>query len=357
MGTEATDMVGRSSDDQQARWAAVASRDRSADGKFYYSVKTTGIYCRPSCPARTPRRENVQFHESAAAAEQAGFRPCKRCRPESGVTQRHAAIIAAACRFIEQAEKPPTLVELSEYTGLSPSHLQRLFKALTGLSPKEYGVAQRANRMRQHLPQSRTVTEAINEAGYGSGSRFYESSNQWLGMTPTRYRSGGAGTTIRFALGQCSLGAILVASSEVGICSILLGDDAENLVRDLQDRFPQADLIGDDQEYEKVVARVVGFMEAPQLGLDLPLDIRGTAFQHRVWQALIKIPPGTTATYAEIARSLGMPNAARAVASACAANPLAVAIPCHRVIRRDGNLSGYRWGVDRKRLLLEREAG
>lgn len=338
------------------RWAAVVARDPDADGQFFYSVRTTGVYCRPSCAARRARPENVQFHLTAADAERAGFRPCKRCKPgQPSLAARHTAMVAELCRFIKQAEQMPSLQILAERANLSSYHLHRIFKTITGVTPKAYAEAHRASRVRSGLQRSDTITEAIYGAGYNSGGRFYEKSNQLLGMTPTRYRAGGADTEIRFAIGQCSLGAILVACSERGVCAILMGDDPDALARDLQDRFPGAGLVGGDGDFEQLVARVIGFIEAPRLGLDLPLDIRGTAFQQRVWQALQKIPAGKTASYTDIARRIGAPQAARAVAGACAANTLAVAIPCHRVVRTDGSLSGYRWGVERKRALLARE--
>lgn len=339
------------------RWAAVMARDAERDGQFFYSVKTTGGYCRPSCAARTPRPENVEFHATAADAERAGFHPCLRCKPnEPALAQRHAAKVAELCRFIENAEQLPSLDELAAQAGWSVYHLHRVFKQVTGLTPKAYAAAHRAQRVREELAHSGTVTEAIYGAGYNSNGRFYADSQQMLGMTPTRYRAGGANTEIRFAIGQCSLGAILVAQSERGVCAILLGDDADALARDLQDRFPQAHLIGGDADFEQLVAKVVGLVEAPNLGLDLPLDVQGTAFQRRVWQALREIPAGQTASYTEVAERIGSPKSVRAVAQACAANALAVAIPCHRVVRNDGALSGYRWGVERKRALLEREA-
>ena len=343
------------------RWAAAAARDVKADGSFFYSVKTTGVYCRPSCGARTPRPENVAFHDSAADAERAGFRPCKRCKPNAAsLAEQHAATIAELCRFIEDAEEPPTLAELAQHAGMSTWHLHRVFKAVTGLTPRAYAAAHRARRVRQALDRNgtdgKTITDAIYAAGYNSNSRFYAESNEVLGMTPSAYRDGGAETDMRFAVGECSLGSILVAESDRGVCAILLGDDPAALARDLQDRFPRARLIGGDAAFEKRVAQVVGFVEAPALGLDLPLDVRGTAFQQRVWQALRAIRAGETASYADIARRIGSPKAVRAVAQACGANALAVAIPCHRVVRNDGGLSGYRWGVERKRALLDREA-
>lgn len=339
------------------RWATVLARDGTADGQFFYSVKTTGVYCRPSCAARTPRPENVAFHGTAADAERAGFRPCKRCKPDQpSIAARHAETVARLCRLIEQAETPPDLATLSAHADLSPHHLHRIFKSITGLTPRAYAVAHRDQRIRAKLQRSNSVTDAIFDAGFNANSRFYEKSNEILGMTPSTYRAGGAKQEIRFAIGQCSLGAILVAASARGVCAILLGDDPDALARDLQDRFPQAALTGGDAAFETLVAKVVGLIEAPALGLDLPLDVRGTAFQQRVWQALQKIPAGTTASYAEVAQQIGSPKSVRAVAQACAANALAVAIPCHRVVRTDGALSGYRWGVERKRALLKREA-
>lgn len=339
------------------RWAAVTARDPAADGLFVYSVKTTGVYCRPTCPSRRAKPENVAFYATALEAQRAGFRPCKRCQPDQpSLLLRQTAKITDLCRFIERTEHTPTLDALSQQCGMSPYHLHRVFKAVTGLTPHAYAAAHRAQRVRRELQSSPSVTEAIYGAGYNSNGRFYEEAGPMLGMTPTQYRAGGARTEIRFAIGQCSLGAILVAQSARGVCAILLGDDPHVLVRDLQDRFPAAHLIGADAGFEQQVALVVGFVEAPQLGLNLPLDVRGTAFQQRVWQALRDIPAGQTASYSDIARRIGAPKAVRAVAGACAANALAVAIPCHRVVRSDGKLSGYRWGVERKRTLLAREA-
>jgi AraC family transcriptional regulator, regulatory protein of adaptative response / methylated-DNA-[protein]-cysteine methyltransferase len=339
------------------RWSFVLTRDPKADGQFYYSVKTTGIYCRPSCAARTARPENVSFHDKREDAEQAGFRPCKRCKPDQpSMHEQQAATIAKVCRYIEDSETLPTLDELAKYAGLSNYYFHRVFKSVMGLTPKAYATAHRTKRVRNELDKSNSVTDAIYDAGYNSNSRFYEKSNQLLGMTPSNYRAGGANTDIRFAIGECSLGSILVATSHLGICSILLGDDPDVLVRDLQDRFPKSNLIGGDSEFEKLVAQVVGFVDAPAIGLDLPLDIRGTAFQQRVWQALREIPAGETQSYSEVAKRIGSPKSVRAVAQACAANKIAVAIPCHRVVKNDGALSGYRWGVERKRALLNKEA-
>jgi AraC family transcriptional regulator of adaptative response/methylated-DNA-[protein]-cysteine methyltransferase len=339
------------------RWARIVARDKTADGHLWYSVSTTGVYCRPSCPSRTANPKNVQLHDSLESAKATGFRSCRRCNPDGpSIEVENAALVAQACRIIEESEEEPSLEELADAIGRSPSYFHRLFKATTGLTPKDYAVAHRAKKVRQGLASGNTVTEAIYDAGFSSSGRFYEKSTDMLGMTPSQYRAGGANEEIRFAVGQTSLGAILVASSKKGVASILLGDDPDELVRNLEDRFPKARLIGADRDYEALVARVVGFVEIPGIGLDLPLDVRGTAFQQRVWQALQDIPVGETVSYAEIARRVGSPKAVRAVAGACAANNLAVAIPCHRVVRNDGSLSGYAWGVERKRVLLAREA-
>lgn len=339
------------------RWGRIAARDKGADGQFWYAVLTTGVYCRPSCPSRTANPGNVTIYESAAQAQEAGYRPCKRCNPDGLSTEgENAVVVEMACRLIEQSEDEPSLHTLADAAGLSPSYFHRLFKATTGVTPKQYAAAHRAERLRQGVRNGASVTEAMYDAGFNSSGRFYENATGILGMTPTRYRQGGANEAIRFAVGQCSLGAILVASSAKGVAAILLGDDPDRLVCDLQDRFPKATLIGADASYEALIARVVGVVEHPALGLNLPLDVRGTAFQQRVWQALREIPVGQTVSYADIARQIGQPSAVRAVAGACAANKLAVAIPCHRVVRHDGSLSGYAWGVERKRDLIDREA-
>jgi AraC family transcriptional regulator, regulatory protein of adaptative response / methylated-DNA-[protein]-cysteine methyltransferase len=339
------------------RWLAVVKREKTADGTFYYSVKTTGVYCRPSCASRLARPENVLFHQTPEDAERAGFRACKRCNPKgASLIKENAAKISKVCRLIDGSEESLSLDQLAKYAGMSVFHLHRTFKAITGLTPSGYAAAHRSNRVRRALNKTRSVTDAIYDAGFNSSSRFYESSNEVLGMTPTTFRDGGANTVIHFAIGECSLGSILVAKSERGVCAVLIGDDPLQLMRDLQDQFPKANLIGGESGYEDMVAKVVGLIEKPGVGLDLPLDIRGTAFQQRVWKALQQIPVGSTASYADIAKSIGMPKAVRAVAHACGANSLAVAIPCHRVIRNDGALSGYRWGVERKQALLDREA-
>ena len=342
--------------EHDTRWAAILTRDPKADGLFVYGVKTTGVYCRPSSTSRLPRRENVEFFDTAAQAEAAGYRANKRANADrTQVAAHHALLVANACRHIEQADAPPSLEALAAQAGLSPFHFHRVFKAVTGLTPKGYVSAHRSRKVRNGLKGQHSVTDALYDAGFNSNSRFYESANQVLGMKPGDYKAGGTNSEILFAVGQCSLGAILVAQSRRGVCAILLGDEPDKLVRDLQDQFPKADLVGADRSFEQVVAQVVGFVEAPALGLNLPLDLRGTAFQQRVWQALLEIPLGSTASYGKIAELIGAPTSFRAVAQACGANSLAVAIPCHRVVRSNGDLSGYRWGVERKRQLLERE--
>lgn len=339
------------------RYDAVVARDAAWDGRFVYGVATTGVYCNPSCAARTPKARNVRFYADCDTAEAAGFRPCKRCRPRDGGRDARAdAMIADICREIEGAEDVPLLEDLAARAGLSPWHFHRVFKARTGVTPRAYAAAHRAKRVRENLRDgTSSVTSALYDAGFNSNGRFYAASDGILGMTPKRFRNGGADTDIRFAVAQSKLGPVLVAESDRGICAISLGDDPEVLVRVLQDRFPKARLQGDDAAFDARVARVVALVEQPKQGLDLPLDIRGTAFQQRVWQALRAIPAGETLSYTELAGRIGAPKAVRAVAGACAANTLAVAVPCHRIVRTDGGLSGYRWGVERKRALLEAE--
>lgn len=339
------------------RWAAVLARDPAAHRGFVYAVRTTGVYARPGSASRLPLPENVEFFDSAEAAEAAGYRPSRRGGDDrAAVDARHAALVAQACRRIESDDTAPGLAELAAQAGMSPHHFHRVFRAIAGLTPRAYASAMRAQRVRQRLSGADvTITAALYDAGFGSNGRFYEASDRMLGMRPREYRAGGANAVIRFAVGECSLGSILVACSARGVCAILLGDEPQALVAELQDRFPRAELIGGDTAFERDVARVIGFVEAPRRGLGLPLDVQGTAFQQRVWQALQEIPPGTTETYSGLALRLGRPSAVRAVAQACAANPVAVAIPCHRVVRSDGGLAGYRWGIERKRALLDRE--
>jgi len=341
-----------------ARWEAVCRRDPAADGEFLYAVETTGVYCRPSCAARPARREHVSFHASAADAERAGFRPCKRCRPDLPPrAERDAALVAAACRAIEAADEPPRLAELAAQAGVSPHHFHRTFRRVAGVTPRAYAAAHRQRRVQDGLAAGAGVTDTLYAAGFGSSGRFYAAAPAMLGMTPSAYRQGGQGEAVWHAVGRCSLGYVLVAATERGVCAILLGNDPAALAADLATRFPHARLSEAAPDFADWVAAVVRFVDDPGRaeGLGLPLDVRGTAFQRRVWEALQQIPAGETASYGEVAARLGSPRAVRAVAAACAANKLAVAIPCHRVVARDGSLAGYRWGVERKRRLLERE--
>jgi len=342
--------------DAESRWQAVANRDQMANGSFVFSVRTTGVYCRPSCASRLANRKNVSFYETCQQAERAGFRACKRCQPnKASLAERQREMVEKACRLIENADEMPSLAKLAEVSGTSRFHFHRVFKMFTGVTPKAYAAAHRSRRVRDKLSTGTPVTEAIHGSGFQSSGRFYETSTEQLGMTPTAFRKSGDGTVIRFAVGECSLGSVLVAATDKGVCAIFLGDDPDALARNLQDRFPQARIVGADPAFDAWVAQVVGLVERPALGLALPLDIRGTAFQIRVWDALCQIPPGSTASYAEIAQKIGRPKACRAVAQACAWNPIALAIPCHRVVRTDESLSGYRWGVERKAELLKRE--
>lgn len=338
-------------------WTAVQQRDRAFDGRFVYAVLTTGVYCRPSCAARLPRVENVRFFGTNDQAETAGFRACKRCKPtEAPLAERQANAIAKACRLIEAAENGIDFEIIAKQVGLSRHHFHRVFKDITGITPGGYAKSHRAKQMLNEMADGASVTEAIYAAGYSSPSRFYEQLAPQLGIKPKNFAKRGAGETIRFAVGACSLGSILVGATERGVCAIQFGDDPQELVDDLQATFPKANLIGADVEFEQWVAEIVGFVEEPARGLTLPLDVRGTAFQQKVWDALRQIPAGSTASYSEIAARIGMAGAVRAVASACAKNRLAVAIPCHRVVRMGGALGGYRWGIERKAALIAREA-
>lgn len=338
------------------RYRAISERDGRSNGTFYYSVRTTGIYCKPSCASRLPLPKNVEFHRSPHDAEQAGYRACKRCKPnEASEVSGRASQIEELCRLIETSEEEPNLKQLAQSIGASPSFTQRLFKSIVGITPKKYAEEHRRQRVRETLQTSRSITDAIYASGYGSPARFYSSAKDALGMQPHIYRKGGTDEVIRFAIAESSLGPVLVAATEQGLCSILMDDDPQVLIDELARRFPAATLAGALPDFDALVAKVVTQVQHPAGPFDLPLDIRGTAFQQRVWQALLQIPAGKTANYAEIAKRIGQPTAARAVAGACAANHLAVVVPCHRVVRRDGGISGYRWGVERKRLLLERE--
>ena len=339
------------------RWAAIRSRDRRADGCFFYAVATTGVYCHPSCAARPAQRENVPFYDDRRNAEAAGYRPCKRCKPDQPLrTEREGALVVQACRAIEAAEEPLSLEDLSAQAGLSPFHFHRLFRRIAGVTPKAYAATARLRRVQSGLQAGVSVTEAIYDAGFNSSSRFYEAADSLLGMTPSAYRAGGRGEMICHAVGHSALGVVLVAATQRGVCAILFGDEAATLLADLQARFPHARLQPADAAFDAWVTQVVAHIEAPAEALALPLDIQGTVFQRRVWEVLRSIPAGSTLSYRDVAARLGEPGAVRAVATACAANKLAVAIPCHRVVAAGGALAGYRWGVQRKRALLKLEA-
>lgn len=346
--------------DNETRLAAVRTRDARADGHFFYSVATTGVYCYPSCAARPALRQNIAFHATREAAHRAGFRACKRCRPDLPPrAEREASLIASACRIIETSLEPLPLADLAARANISAYHFHRMFRRVTGVTPQAYASAHRQSRVQSHLAEGAGVTEAIYQAGFNSSGRFYEAADTMLGMTPSRYRAGGQGETIRFAYGESCLGVVLVAAADRGLCAILIGRDRQELLRDLAQRFPNAALTAAGAAFADWVGQVVTLVDDPRGGdeFDLPLDIRGTAFQRRVWQELRAIPPGETRTYGEVAAQLGKPSAVRAVARACGANALAVAIPCHRVIAADGGLTGYRWGIERKRQLIARESG
>lgn len=348
-------MAARFSTDE-SRWQALVQRDSKADGVFYYSVRTTGVFCRPSCAARLPRRSNVRFHKSCAEARRAGFRPCKRCCPGAvSPAERRREVVELACRCLERANEAPSLSSLASAAGMSPHHFHKVFKMITGVTPKAYADGQRTQRLREELARGEAVTAAMYQAGFQSSGRFYARAGKDLGMRPTAFRSGGKGTEVRYTVGQCSLGNVLVAASDRGVCAIMLGDDAGALAASLRDQFPKARVAAGDFEFQDWVSRAIALIEQPTHSVALPLDIRGTAFQLRVWQTLQRIPPGSSASYAEIARTIGRPRAVRAVACACAANRIAVAIPCHRAVRTDGSPAGYRWGVERKIELLKRE--
>lgn len=339
------------------RWAAVETRDARADGQFVFAVVTTKIFCRPTCPARRAHRPNVRFFETCAEAESAGFRACLRCDPKGASPgEREAEAIARACRLIESAEEIPDLDTLAATAGLSRFHFHRLFKKNLGVTPRQYAVAHRSGRVRSSLQKTNTVTEAIYGAGFNSSSRFYENSTRTLGMTPRDFKSGGHGHTVRYSTSSCPLGMLLVAGTERGICSVILGNDAETVEQELRVFFPHASIEKADKDFRDAVKTLIRHLNDPAQPVNLPLDIRGTAFQQKVWQALREIPTGETASYSEVARRIGNPAAVRAVARACATNRIAIAIPCHRVIGLKGSLTGYRWGVDRKKQLLAKEA-
>ncbi len=343
-------------DDPQ--WAAVLARDAARDGSFFYAVRSTGVYCRPSCPSRRPRRENVRFFPTLEEAERAGFRPCLRCRPLAvRAGDARIAFVERVCRHIEEhLDEPVRLAGLGRAFGMSPFHLQRTFRSVLGISPREYAETCRMKSLKNGLQSGRSVTEAMHEAGYGSTSRLYEKTGGQLGMTPTLYRLGANKLAIRYATVNSPLGRMLVAATDKGICSIAFGESEAGLVNGLRQEYPQAQF----KRAEAVLHRWIGALLKQMFGepqkTRLPLDIQATAFQRRVWRHLQSIPFGSTKSYSEVARAIGAPNATRAVARACASNPVALAIPCHRVVRSDGSLGGYRWGLERKKQLLEREA-
>jgi AraC family transcriptional regulator of adaptative response/methylated-DNA-[protein]-cysteine methyltransferase len=342
---------------EEQRWNAVRARDAAADGHFIIAVKTTGIYCRPSCPSKPALRKNVRFFATTAEARGAGFRACKRCRPDAaGAADPRLQGIARACRLIDEAETAPRLADLARAAGLSPHHFHRQFKKIVGVTPKAYLAARRTGRLQERLADGAAVTDAIYESGFGASSRFYEQADAALGMKARAYRRGGEGVEIAYAVARCYLGHALIAGTERGICMIAFGDDPAELVAELKRRFPRAIWRERAKDFADRVRRVMAFIDAPTAGFGLPLDVQGTAFQRRVWEALRQVPPGATASYGEIARRIGKPKAVRAVAQACGANPVAVAVPCHRIVAGDGGLGGYHWGVDRKKKLLAREA-
>lgn len=359
MDTESTTFPPNApSPETEQRWQAVVRRDVQADGEFVYAVRTTGVYCRPSCPSRAAKRENVTFFETGELAAAAGYRPCKRCRPDAPSQQQtRSVLVRQACQAIERSATPPSLAQLAQQAGMSPYHFQRIFKAVAGLSPKAYHKALQARRVTAALQSAPSVTAAIYAAGFNSSGRFYEAAPALLGMPPGSYRKGGAGEHIRYTVEPCVLGWVVVAATRKGLCAIEFGDVPQALAERIRDRFPQAQFEPADDTFKRWVVQVLDYLEQPRSVLDLPLDVQGTVFQHRVWQALQAIPAGQTASYGEIAARIGQPKAHRAVAHACACNSVAVVIPCHRAVRADGSLAGYRWGVVRKSELLRRERG
>ena len=348
----------RQTEDQDARWAAVIARDASRDGSFVYAVTTTGIYCKPSCPSRKPQQKNAALFAMAELAEEAGYRACLRCRPaEHPSDDSRFALIRDACRVIkEQRAEPPTLESLAQQAGLSPYHLQKLFKKTVGISPRKYADAHRLGTLKQALLEGISVADGLYRAGYGSSSRLYEKSSNQLGMTPATYKKRGLGMQIRYSSAECVLGGVLVAATDRGICSVSLGDDEASLLDDLKREFQEAQVApGDDRLLGEWLDAVVERLSGKQPSIHLPMNVQATAFQRMVWEEFQRIPLGETATYGQVARNLGKPNAARAVARACSANPAAVVIPCHRVVHGDGGPGGYRWGLGRKEALLKSE--
>jgi len=340
------------------RWLAVLARDKASDGEFVYAVRSTGIYCRPSCPSRRALRENVELYDTTHAAKAAGYRACMRCKPDQmPLALQHNDLVVAACRALEASPGGLTLDQLADQAQMNPQHFQRLFKRITGITPKGYFKAVRARRLQLSLPNSASasVTNAVVEAGYSAASRLYETDAAQLGMSPRTFRDGAPNLTIRLACKPSDLGLILVAATEQGICAIEFGDSENELQLRLQARFPKARFVESDAVFQGWVGQVLAHVQRPSGVLELPLDVQGTVFQRQVWAALRDIPAGQTQTYSEVAERIGKPDSVRAVATACASNTLAVAIPCHRVVRKDGNLAGYRWGLERKAELLRRE--
>ncbi|MFW6202103.1 MAG: bifunctional DNA-binding transcriptional regulator/O6-methylguanine-DNA methyltransferase Ada, partial [Gemmatimonadota bacterium] len=337
-------------------WAVVRSRDRSWDGRLFYAVRTTGIYCRPSCPSRRPKRENVEFFETADRAEEAGYRACHRCHPSSPSGTPTERRLRMAMRFLdENLDEPVTLERLGEAVGLSPFHLQRAFKEAVGLSPRAYQDARRLEALKRRLRRGDDVGRAVWGAGYGSMRGAYESAANGMGMTPGEYKDGARGVEIRYSHHETRFGHLIVGWTAKGVCAVMLGDSVDELVEELRAEFPRADLEREDGEATAWMRAVLDYLEGTHPGLVVPLDLQGSNFQLRVWRALQEIPVGEVRSYKEVAEAIGAPDSARAVASACAANKVALAVPCHRVVRSDGSLSGYRWGVDRKRKLLAHE--
>jgi AraC family transcriptional regulator of adaptative response/methylated-DNA-[protein]-cysteine methyltransferase len=340
-------------------WEALLKRDARFDGRFFFGVASTKIYCRPSCSARHPRRDRVSFFASAEAAEEAGFRACKRCRPQQPrLVDPHTTMVQQACRLIEEnLDEPLNLEELGRQVGFSSFHLQRTFKNIMGVSPREYAQVCRTNRFKSGVREGKSLTTAMYDAGYGSSSRLYERADAELGMTPATYSRGGANTKIKYITAKSKLGYILVATTPKGLCAVTLGDEVKALELNLRSEFPLAEIRRDDSASAHAVDEIIAYLEGRQKDLSLPLDIRATAFQRQVWQALRSIPYGATQSYGEVAKAIGQPKAVRAVARACATNPVALVIPCHRVIREDKSLGGYRWGIERKEKLLQKERG
>jgi AraC family transcriptional regulator, regulatory protein of adaptative response / methylated-DNA-[protein]-cysteine methyltransferase len=338
------------------RWKILLERSQQTEQPFYYGVITTGVYCLPHCSSRLPRRENIRFFDTIDEASHAGFRPCKRCRPDltEQIDSTQAAVLQA-CDILDNAEETLSLAELAGTVGLSPFYFQRQFKRIVGVTPKQYAMEKRKQRIQANLQAGEPVTNALYDAGYSSSAPFYNQARQTLGMTPSTYKNGGSGARIHYAIHETRLGWLLVAVTAAGVCAIEFGDSQPQLEASLHTRFPQAEIIPGGSEFDGWVQRILAFLDRPSQALDLPVDVRGTAFQHQVWQALRQIPLGETISYTELARRVGRPKAVRAVARACAVNQVAVVIPCHRVVGASGSLTGYRWGIERKRWLIERE--